>query len=76
MTEDVLGSTEGLRNKITHIRVEDNNTLVFCFPDGREIVKRWQYPSRADSWTDEMRAEARKRTLERYEKQSQTGAGA
>ena len=51
--------------EITAIRAERDNTLVFTLADGRETVKRWQDRSRADSWTEEMRAEARRKSKER-----------
>lgn len=50
---------------ITAIRAERDNTLVFTLADGSEIVKRWQDRSRSESWTDEMKAEARRKTIER-----------
>ena len=65
VTEEVVGSLDALDSKITAIRVENNNTLVFCLADGTETVKRWQTRSRTDSWTKEMRDTARQRTLER-----------
>ena len=52
-------------NKITAVRVAEGNTLVFCFKDGTETVKRWQDRSRAESWTDEMKTSAREKTLKR-----------
>ncbi len=39
MTEEVLGSIDALHDKITAIRAEKDNTLVFCFKDGTESVK-------------------------------------
>ena len=48
-----------LHDKITAIRAEGNNTLVFLFKDGTQTVKRWTDRSRAESWTPEMRAAAR-----------------
>ena len=59
ITEEVLGSTDTLYDKITAIRAEKDNTLVFCFKDGSETVKRWQDRSRAESWTEEMKDAAR-----------------
>ena len=50
---------------ITAIRAERDNTLVFTLADGSEIVKRWQDRSRSESWTDEMREQARRKTIER-----------
>lgn len=61
----VIGSLDALDSEITEIRVEKDNTLVFCFQDGSETVKRWQYRSRAKSWTPEMKEAARRRELER-----------
>ena len=65
VTEEVLGSLDALPDRITAIRAENGNTLVFCFKDGSEAVKRWQDRSRAESWTDEMKEAARRRELER-----------
>ena len=65
ITEEVLGSMDVLHDKITAIKAEKNNTLVFCFKDGSETVKRWQDRSRAESWTEEMKEAARQKALER-----------
>ena len=59
--------SDAFYNKITAVRVAEGNTLVFCFKDGTEAVKRWSDRSRAESWTPEMREAARKKTLERGE---------
>jgi len=64
-TEEVIGSLDALDNKITAIRVENDNTLVFCLSDGTQTVKRWQDRSRAGSWTDEMKQAARQKELDR-----------
>ncbi len=64
-TEEVLGSLDALHDKITAIRAEKDNILVFCFKDGTETVKRWQDRSRAESWTDDMKDAARQKALER-----------
>ena len=50
---------EALHDKITAIRAEGGNTLVFLFKDGTQTVKRWTDRSRAESWPPEMRAAAR-----------------
>ena len=65
VTEEALGNANALGDKITAIRAEKDNILVFCFKDGSETVKRWQDRSRAESWTDEMKAAARQKSLER-----------
>ena len=64
-TEEIIGSLDALDNKITAIRVENDNTLVFCLSDGTQTVKRWQDRSRAGSWTDEMKQAARQKELDR-----------
>ena len=62
-TAEVLGldafDAKALHDKITAIQAVGNNTLVFCFKDGTQIVKRWADRSRAESWTPEMKAAAR-----------------
>ena len=52
-------------SKITEVRVENGNRLVFLFADGKESVKRWQDRSRTESWTEEMKNVARERQWER-----------
>ena len=64
-TLEVVGPLDALDGKITAVRVEKDNTLVFCFPNGTTTVKRWQDRSRAESWTPEMRAAAAEKTRER-----------
>lgn len=64
-TLEVVGTLDALDGKITAVRVEKDNTLVFCFLDGSTAVKRWQDRSRAESWTPEMRAAAAEKTRER-----------
>lgn len=65
MAEEVVGNIDTLHDKITAITAEKDNTLIFCFKDGTQSVKRWQDWSRADSWTEEMKQAARLRELER-----------
>ena len=68
ITAEVLGLKEFdpdiFESKITVIEAHDDNTLVFCFTDGTQTVKRWQHRSRAESWTPEMREKARQRTAQ------------
>ncbi len=61
ITEETLGNTDAIFDKITAIQAEKDNTLIFCFKDGTKAVKRWQDRSRALSWTEEMKASARER---------------
>ena len=59
ITKELLGVTEltedAFNAKITAIRAENNNRLVFCLTDGTEVERMWQDRSRAESWTDEKR---------------------
>lgn len=65
ITAEVLGLEEfdsaAFESKITVIEAHDDNTLVFCFTDGTQAVKRWQHRSRSESWTPEMRESARQK---------------
>ena len=53
--------------KIKEIIVYPNNTLLFNLNDGSSITKTWNDISRSNSWTDEMKEEARKRSLKQWE---------
>lgn len=61
--EDMTADTD--LSRLTALCAMDNNTLVFRWEDGSETVKRWQDRSRAESWTPEMREEARRQAKER-----------
>ncbi len=69
VSAEVLGmdhfDADAFLSKITAVRVEKDNTLLFCFSDGTQSVKRWQDRSRHQSWTPEMKEAARKKELER-----------
>ena len=51
--------------QITEIVADDGNRLLLRFSDGSETERIWRDRSRSESWTDEMRNEARKRMIER-----------
>ena len=53
---------------LTAIRAEKDNTLVFCFKNGTQTVKRWKDRSRAESWTDAMKEAARQQALAQHSK--------
>lgn len=69
VTADVLGQNdfthEWLCNRIQHICVCNDNTLIYYFKDGFEVTKIWKDRSRSQCWTDEMKAVARQKALER-----------
>lgn len=47
--------------KIQKIVIPCRGELIFTLKDGKEIKKTWNYASRSESWTDEMRKLARER---------------
>lgn len=69
VSAEVLGLPEFdefiFARRIAEIRVPESNHLVFVFTDGRMEERVWNDRSRAESWTEEMREEARRRTLGR-----------
>ncbi len=69
MAAEAIGTAtfdaDAFPGKITEVRVENGNRLVFLHSDGTKTVKRWADRSRAKSWTDEMKEAARHRDLER-----------
>ena len=69
LTGEVLGMTnftyEGLREMLTGIDAENGNRLTYRFKDGHVVVRVWEDRSRRESWTPEMREQARQRQLER-----------
>ena len=53
---------------LTAIRAEKDNTLIFCFKNGEQTVKRWKERSRRESWTEEMKEKARQQALAQHSK--------
>lgn len=62
-------SAKSVKNRITEIRAEENNVIVFWLDDGSKNVKRWKDRSRAENWTPEMKEQARQRALQARRKQ-------
>lgn len=50
--------------QINLIEVNNDNLLTFHFIDGRKEKRTWKYKSRSESWTKEMKEQARLRALE------------
>lgn len=61
--EETLESIVGER-PFRQIRVIGDNVLKVLWADGTESIHQWENRSRSESWTDEMREEARRRTLQ------------
>ena len=53
---------------LTALRATKDNTLIFCFKDGSQTVKRWKDRSRRESWTEEMKEKARQQALVQHSK--------
>lgn len=60
--DDTLRSLVG-NMEVSEIRIPCANTITIVTPDGEEVTKTWQNPSRSESWTPEMREKARQRSL-------------
>ncbi len=69
MGAEVLGQEEFdaeiFEKEIIEIQVPEFNKLVFVFRDGHTDEKVWQYRSRRENWTDEMRQAAREKAKRR-----------
>lgn len=72
VTSEILGcneiTTELLEENFDHIDALEGNVLRYCFLDGRVVERVWQDRSRRESWTPEMREEARKANLRKGKK--------
>ena len=54
-----------IKSNIEEIVVPERNALIFRFKDGHEKRVEWENPSRRNSWTPEMKEQARQKTLAR-----------
>ncbi len=54
--------------RVEFMTAEDGNNIRIRFADGTEEVRQWKDRSRAESWTEEMRKEAARKTAERNRK--------
>ena len=70
LTNEALGiavfNEDIFARSIERIEVPSTNCLTFIFKDGRRIDKDWQDRSRAESWNDNMRANAREYANRRW----------
>mgnify|MGYP000189341983 CR=1 FL=1 len=74
ITEEALGVKEITEEALTvlkEIRIPKDNHLVFVFQDGREAKRVWKDRSRSESWTEEMREQARLHNLKRKKEGNQ-----
>jgi hypothetical protein len=68
LSADVLGiaafNDQLFGQKIVHITVPKRNALDFHLADGKTVRRTWDDRSRRDSWTSEMREQAKQRSIE------------
>lgn len=66
---EVLGITKFdeqiFKNRVSKIVVPSKGNLKFILNDSNEVLRTWDYPSRRDSWTEEMKEMARNSELNR-----------
>ena len=55
--------------ELSSIRAESGNRVVFCFKNGESREVKWKDRSRSESWTDEMKMDARKHAMSRWSKE-------
>ncbi len=67
LSADVLGipvfSNQLFGQKVVHITVPKRNELDFHLADGKIVHRTWEDRSRRDSWTHEMREQAKQRSI-------------
>ena len=52
--------------RVQQIRAENGNRIVVRYQDGEELVRSWRDRSRAESWTPEMKEQARQRAKRQH----------
>ena len=63
-----------LRERVKEIVASDGNKLSFIFADDSQKTVEWQHRSRRESWTEEMKEDARKQTIARNERRRKNGS--
>jgi len=61
---------EEVRSRIVQIEAMPENILIFYLADGTSHEVKWSFPSRAESWTEEMRQKAAEQTRRQHAKTS------
>ena len=61
---------EAVRSRIVQIEAMPENILIFHLTDGTTGEVKWSFPSRSESWTEEMRQKAAEQTRRHYAKTS------
>ena len=61
---------EAVRSRIVQIEAMPENILIFHLADGTTREVKWSFPSRSESWTEEMRQKAAEQTRRHHAKTS------
>ena len=73
ITLEVLGidelNVEAIKRKLICIEVFPDNRLIFHLKGEIDVERKWNDLSRKDSWTDEMKEEARRKSKAIYRKE-------
>ena len=56
-------------SELSSIRAESGNRVIFYFKTGESREMKWKDRSRSESWTDEMKMDARKHAMSRWSKE-------
>lgn len=68
LSKEILGvdelTSEIIDERIEKIIVGDDRLLTFYLKDGSQIDAHWMQKSRSESWTEEMKENARRKTVE------------
>lgn len=79
VTAEVLGTekfnADIFDKHIDKIIAQQTNRLVFLFKDGHTVEQRWKDRSRSESWSDEMKENARQKALERKRNNGENSNG-
>lgn len=59
--------------RIDKVIVVDNGVIKFVFCDGTEVIKKWHYKSRSESWDEEKRQKARNKAIQNLERKKSNG---
>ena len=69
ITKEILGvdelTSEIIDERIEKVIVGDDRLLTFYLKDGNKIDAHWMQKSRSESWTEEMKENARRKAVER-----------
>lgn len=74
-TMEILGVAKldraTILNHIREIRVPEPDRLIYVFCDGQTKETVWEYPSRSENWTEEMKKAASIKRLKNKERSSE-----